>query len=70
MSLDCEGCEALLIDLVERELDETRAAEVRAHAGGCEACGLSLARLEGGRRAARELVRAEPPRLDAVMAAV
>jgi hypothetical protein len=69
MSLDCEACDALLIDLVERELDETRAAEVRAHAATCESCGRSLARLEGGRRAARELLRAEPPRLDAVMAA-
>jgi hypothetical protein len=69
MSFDCEACDALLIDLVERELDETRAAEVRAHAEGCEQCSRALARLEGGRRAARELVRAEPPRLDAVMAA-
>lgn len=69
MSLDCESCDALLIDLVERELDETRAAEVRAHAEGCESCGRALARLEGGRRAARELVRMEPPRLDAVLAA-
>lgn len=69
MSLTCETCDALLIDLVERELDETRAAEVRAHASGCEACGRALVRLEGGRRAAQELVRAEPPRLDAVMAA-
>lgn len=69
MSLSCEACDALLIDLVERELDETKTAEVRAHADGCESCGRSLARLEGGRRAARELVRAEPPRLDAVMAA-
>lgn len=69
MSLDCEACDALLIDLVERELDETRSAEVRAHAESCESCGRSLARLETGRRAARELVRAEPPRLDAVMAA-
>lgn len=69
MSLDCEACDALLIDLVERELDETRAAAVRAHASGCETCGRALERLEGGRRAARELLRAEPPRLDAVMAA-
>ncbi len=67
--LDCETCDSLLIDLVERELDEARAAEVRAHADGCESCGRALVRLEGGRRAARELVRAEPPRLDAVMAA-
>lgn len=69
MSLDCETCDALLIDLVERELDEAKSAEVRAHASTCESCARSLARLEGGRRAARELVRVEAPRLDAVMAA-
>jgi hypothetical protein len=68
-TLECDACDALLIDLVERELDDDRSAEVRSHAAGCESCGRALARLEGGRRAARELVRAEPPRLDAVLAA-
>jgi hypothetical protein len=69
MSMDCETCDALLIDLVERELDEAKAAEVRAHASSCESCGHALARLEGGRRAAAELVRVAPPKLDAVLAA-
>ncbi|MFO0680594.1 MAG: tetratricopeptide repeat protein [Sandaracinus sp.] len=69
MTLDCETCDALLIDLVLNELDEARAAEVRAHAASCESCTRALARLEGGRKAARELARVEPPRLDGVLAA-
>ena len=68
----CDTAEARLLDLVYGELEDGEASAVRAHAAGCDACGRSLAKLEGGRAIARRMDTAEdapPAVLSAVLAA-
>ncbi|AKF06436.1 Fe-S oxidoreductase [Sandaracinus amylolyticus] len=69
--MPCESVEDRLLELVYGELPDREARDVRAHVSGCEGCGRSLARLEGGRALARKMEPVEPRAdlLDAVRAA-
>ncbi|UJR80946.1 zf-HC2 domain-containing protein [Sandaracinus amylolyticus] len=69
--LPCESVENRLLELVYGELSEREARDVRAHVSGCEGCGRSLTRLEGGRALARKMEPVEPRAdlLEAVRAA-
>ncbi len=67
--MDCELCEKKLVDLLYDELDESAAAETRAHLESCEPCRLAMGKLELGRAFARRLELAPAPSLSGVLAA-
>lgn len=69
--MDCETCSDLLLDLHYDELDAARAAEVRDHLAGCDACRAASERLGRTRvLAARFVLPDAPPTSAAVMAAL
>ncbi len=69
--MDCETCSDLLLDLHYDELDDARAAEVRAHLADCDECRAASERLGRTRVLAARLVLPDaPPSSAAVMAAL
>ncbi|MDB4927527.1 MAG: Fe-S oxidoreductase, partial [Myxococcaceae bacterium] len=69
--MDCDLCNDLLLDLHYDELDPARAAEVRAHLEGCDACRAASARLTRTRSLVAGLALPDaPPHSAAVMAAL
>lgn len=69
--MDCETYSDLLLDLHYDELDDARAAEVRAHLVGCDECRAASERLGRTRTlAARLAIPDAPPSSAAVMAAL
>ena len=53
--MQCDDCQAALLDLALGELADDVATHARAHAADCERCQPDLARIETGLALARQL---------------
>lgn len=64
--MDCEGYEALAVDLLYGELSPEKRADAQAHAAGCPECGKLSKELDEARHTASSLPSriAPPPELD------
>src|SRR5688572_6580081 len=59
--MNCEAVTDRLIDLLDEELDETEAAEARAHLASCESCAAAFDRVSAGNELASFMKMDEPP---------
>jgi hypothetical protein len=59
--MECSQFEALLAEAVEDQLSVSQMTEFRAHAAGCQACGVMFADALAGHRLLQSLHEIEPP---------